>query len=73
MYVRVLTRASLDHVRVLCFKHIYPGQGDIIRLIDPMTNEVLVDPRLGIRVRTADLALALFDINLTDGRVHFSS
>ena len=61
------TRSSISQVRGLCAQHI-KEDGVRLRLVDGMTDAVLVDTTLGIRVDAEDLSQALFTMNLSDGK-----
>jgi hypothetical protein len=41
-------------------------------VIDPMTNKIIVDAKLGIRARASKVAEKLLGLNLTDGRIHMT-
>lgn len=72
MKLKLLTKSSVDQVRMLCARHIDPDYGAILQLVDPMSGQVLIDPKLGVRVNAEKLALALFELNLSDGRTLLS-
>jgi len=61
------TRSSIAQVRALCAQHI-KEDGARLRLVDGITEAVLVDPGLGIRVDAEELSQALFSMNLSDGK-----
>lgn len=72
MHIRLLTRMSVDQVRMQCARYIEPDTGSVLRVIDPLTNQVLVDPRWGIRVDVPKLTAALREANLLVGDPLFS-
>ena len=72
MRITVLTRRSLSQVRRQCAEFIDPDHGDLLQILDGMSeNKCLVDPKLGIRVKADLLAKSLADLNISDGKVHY--
>ena len=70
--LKLLTKSSIEQVRTLCAMCIDAEHGSILHLIDPMS-QVLIDPKLGIRVDADRLAQAMLSMNLSDGRQLLSS
>ena len=62
-----MTRSSIAQVRALCAQHI-KSDGHRLRLVDGLTDAILVDPSLGIRIDAEELSQALFSMNLSDGK-----
>ena len=70
--IKTLSRVSVGQVRGLaCMCH-DPDHGDLLQIIDPHTSKVVVDPKLGIRVNAARLALLMSGWNLSDGKVAYT-
>jgi DNA polymerase I-like protein with 3'-5' exonuclease and polymerase domains len=67
--LKMLSKGSVKQVRALACMCIEPEHGDLLQVIDPMTDKVIVDPKLGIRVDSARLAQLMLGWNLSDGRV----
>ena len=65
------TRSSMVQVRMACAAHVEES-GAYLKLIDGLTNKVLVDGSLGIRVDPEGLSEALERMNLSDGRYSFT-
>ena len=70
--LKVLSNGSVSQVRAALALFLDPEHGDIIQIIDPHTNKVVVDAKLGIRVRSQKVAETLLGWNLTDGKIHLS-
>ena len=71
MHLKLLTKATLMRVRGLCAEHIDPS-GSLLRLMDPLSGYVLIDPKIGVRVDAEKFSQAMLFWNLSDGRVLFS-
>ena len=65
----VLNARSVGHMRGVACRFLDPDHGDLLQVIDLMTDKVIVDPRLGIRVDSNNVALALMELNISDGKV----
>jgi hypothetical protein len=72
MRLRVLTKTTVEQVRALCAKHYDPDSETVLQLIDPVTNHVLIDPRLGVRVDLDKFKRSMLEQNLSDGRTVLS-
>ena len=74
MRLTVLTRRSLAQVKAACFQFHDPDHGDLLQIIDPMSDvpKVLVDPKLGIRVKSKAMADHLAEKNISDGNIAYS-
>ena len=71
--LKTLSTGSIKQVRMICARFLDPDHGDILQVIDPSSGKVVIDPMLGIRVETDQVAAAMLELNLSDGKVHYSS
>ena len=71
--LKTLSTGSVKQVRMICARFLDPDHGDILQVIDPSSGRVVIDPMLGIRVETDQVAAAMLELNLSDGKVHYSS
>lgn len=71
--LRTLSVGSVKQVRMICARFLDPDHGDILQILDGSSPQVLIDPKLGIRVETEALIAAMLELNLSDGKVHYSS
>ena len=62
-----LTRLSVTQVRAECARHLQ-SDGPKLKIVDALSDTVLVDPAMNIRVNIEALAEALFNLNLSDGK-----
>ena len=71
--LKTLSMGSVKQVRMICARFLDPDHGDILQIIDGTTQKVVVDPKFNIRVETDRLAAMLLEMNLSDGKVHYST
>lgn len=70
--LKLLTKLSVEQVRTLCAKCYDPDHGALLQLVDPMSGQVLIDPKLGVKVNPEKFANAMFEANLSDGKLLLS-
>ena len=61
------TRHSVSQVRALCAEF-FSADGPRLRLVDALTDSILIDPTLNVRIDPQGLAEALLRYNLSNGR-----
>ena len=72
IHLTILNKKSVRQVRGALGEFLDGEHGEIIQVIDPMTNKIIVDAKLGIRARASKVAEKLLGLNLTDGRIHMT-
>ncbi len=70
--LKTLSMGSVKQVRMICARFLEPDHGDILQILDGMTDKVIVDPKFGIRVETQKVIDAMLELNLSDGKVHYT-
>jgi DNA polymerase I-like protein with 3'-5' exonuclease and polymerase domains len=70
--LRLLSKHTVEQVATLCAKCFDRHNGAVLHLVDPHTNQTLIDPKLGVRVDPERLAQALLEANLSDGKMLLS-
>jgi hypothetical protein len=71
--LKTLSMGSVRHVRMIAARFLEPDHGDLLQILDGMTGKPIVDIRFGIRVDTQRVVDALLELNLSDGKVHYSA
>ncbi len=69
--LNVLSRHSLTQVMEFCIKNIN-AEGPKLRLVHGLSDAVLIDPNLNVRVKPEDLAETFFRHNLSEGKYALS-
>jgi hypothetical protein len=68
----VLNWATIAQVRGFCACHL-KEDGPRLRLVHTLSGDVLIDPRLDIRIDPEALALNLLSANLSDGKYEMTT
>jgi DNA polymerase I-like protein with 3'-5' exonuclease and polymerase domains len=67
--LKLLTKQSVQQVRGLCMEWIDPDHGVLLKLIDPVSGQILIDPKHGVRINAEKFRQAMFEKNLSDGKM----